>query len=880
MNWLHRLLRKKQMDDDLEKELRFHVDQYTDDLTARGHPRDQARRQARIALGGPEQLKEDCRDARGTRWLDDLWHDFLCALRTLRQRPGFAAVALLTLALGTGATTVMFTLINSVLLKPLAYPHPERLIAIWAKTKNFGESWSLAYPDFQDLRSNLRGIERLAAWSYNGGGTITEPGEPAWVLGREISWDLFAALGVPVEHGRTFLPDEDRRGGAPVAIISHKLWVNRFGESEGAIGGRVVLDGKPRTIVGIAPAGFQLAGEVDVFTPLAQDTAPRMTNREASFLPVIGRLREGASLPQVQTELTVIGRNLASQYPKSNTDRSYIVYPAQQQIVRDVSSTLWLLLGAVGLVLLMACVNVASLLLARAVSRERELALRVALGAARGRLIRQCLTESALLGVLGGALGLLIAALGIRPFVALWPDGLPRAEEVGLDWRVLLFALAVSLISGVVFGLAPALRAPANQLEQTLRAGARSVAGSSRRLHGVFVGVQIALAMVLLVSAGILGRTMLRLSSVDPGFKIHDVLTARATISPSVLADGLRTRAAWLDFLDRAKHVPGVQTAALTDIIPMRAGINGLDYWTSPGMPPLNRRYIALATSATPDFLAALRIPLRRGRFFDERDRLGGEPVVVIDDNLAQRAFHGADPVGKLLWVPALSPGGVRVIGLVGHVRNFGLAGDDDAPIHDELYYPFAQVPDGLMRMFSGFMSIVVRTNVPPLSELEALRRNLRGATGDQVLFDVSTMEQLAVASLARQRFLLLLFGIFAGLALLLACVGIYGVLAYLTSQRVPEIGVRMALGASGGSVMKMVLRQSLGMIGAGALVGVIAAIAAARILRRLVTGVQALDPVTVVLMLAVLMAAALTASLIPARRASHVDPMSALRQD
>lgn len=880
MTWWNRLLRRRQMDEDLDKELRFHLDQYTDDLVANGHRRDEARRQARLALGGPEQLKEECRDARGTRWIEDLWQDIRYALRALRQKPGFAAVALLTLALGTGATTVMFTLINSVLLKPLAYPAPDRLIAIWSKTKQFGETWSLAYPDYLDLQTGLRSLEGLAAWSYNGAGTVTSPGEPARYLGREVSKELFRVLGVSPERGRGFAAEEDRPGGAPVVIISHNLWLRRFGGHPDVIGRTLVLEGTPRTVVGVMPAGFQLGGEVDLFTPLAQDRAPRMTNREASFLPIIGRLRPGAKIAQTQNELAVIGNNLAAQYPRSNTDRAFLAYPLRQQMVRDVRSTLWLLLGAVGMVLLMACVNVASLLLARAVSRERELSLRVALGAGRGRLVRQCLTESALLGIGGGLFGLAIAAAGIRPFVRLWPDGLPRAEEVQLDWRVLFFTFAVSLIASVLFGLAPALRAPAERLEQTLRAGARSVSGGSRRLHSAFVVLQIALAMVLLGSAGLLAHTMLRLSSLNPGFNMRNVLAARASISPGVIPDPPRNRAAWMDFLDRASHVPGVEAAALTDIVPMRGGVNPLNYWPSPDMPPLNRAYVALASSSTPELLKVLGIPLRAGRYFDDRDRMGSEPVVVIDDSLSQRAFKGADPVGRLLWVPALAPGPVKVIGVVGHVRHFGLAGDDDTTLRDQLYYPFAQVPDGLMRLFSGFMSIVVRTAIPPLNELEPLQKAVRGVSGDQVLYDASSMELVAGASLARQRFLLLLFGVFAALALLLACVGIYGVLAYLTAQRVPEIGVRMALGASRTNVMKMVLCQSLGMIGAGAVVGIGAVIAAGRVLQRLVAGVQASDPLTIALMIFLLAAAALAASFLPARRASRVDPMSALRQD
>ena len=878
MTWWNRLRRREQIEQDLDRELRFHIEQYADDLVANGRTREEARREVRLAMGGPEQLKEECRDARGTRWIEDLWQDVRYAGRTMRQKPAFTAVALLTLALGTGATTVMFTVIDSVLLKPLAYPHADRLLQIMSRTEKFGETWSIAYPDFLDMPRSLGKLAEVAAWSYNGGGTVTSPGEPAWLLGREISSNLFAVLGTPMERGRAFLPDEDRRGGAEVIIISHALWLSRFGGSETAIGQSVVLDGKRRTVVGVAPAAFQPGGETDLFTPLGQDTAPRMNNRAASFLPVIARLRDGVTIAQAQSALKALGHNLAMTYPTSNTDRSFLAQSMQQETVRNVRSTLWILLGAVGLVLLIACVNVASLLLARAVSRERELALRVALGARSARLMRQCLTESALLGICSGALGTLIAVFGIRPFVTAWPEGLPRAEEIRLDWHVLAFALAVSLLCGVLFGLAPALRAPKKRLEQALRASGRSMAGSAHRLHGAFVGLQIALAVVLLVSAGLLGRAMLRLSSVDLGLNPHNILTARAAISPSVLADPARTRTAWMDFLERTQNTAGVEHAALTDIIPMRAGENTLDYWTSPDMPPVNRRYASLATSATPDLLAVMGIPLRRGRFFDQQDRLGSEPVIVIDDSLAQRAFGSADPIGKQLWVPSLANGPVRVIGEVAHVQNWGPAGN--AEIRDELYYPFAQVPDGLMRLFSGFMSIAVRTRVPPLDEIAPLQRGVRGAGGDQVIYMFSSMEQLARASIARQRFLMVLFGVFAGVALLLASVGIYGVLAYLTSQRVPEIGVRMALGARSASVMRMVLGQSFTMVSAGVVLGVFAAMAAGRLLQRLIAGVEGWDPLTVLLMIAVLAAAALAASLAPARRASLVDPMTALRQE
>jgi FtsX-like permease family/MacB-like periplasmic core domain len=477
-----------------------------------------------------------------------------------------------------------------------------------------------------------------------------------------------------------------------VIIISHGLWRRRYGGSPAAIGTPLVFDGKPYTVVGVAPAGFQLSGEADVYTPLGQNTEPRMQNRNARLgIRVWARLRPGATLAEAQTELALIGRHLADQYPDSNAGRVFIADPLRPN-VGDVRSTLWLLMGAVSMVLLIACVNVASLLLARAVSRERELAIRVVLGASRSRLVRQCLTESA--------------------------------------------------------------------------------------------------------------------------------------------------------------------------------------------VPPPNEQPIALATSVTPDYLKVMGIPLLQGRFFNDQDRLGNEPVVVIDDVLAQHAFGGREPVGKRLWIPAMGSGSVQVVGVVGHVRHWGLANDDQAQVRAQFYYPFAQAPDRLLRRWSELMSVAVRTSVEPLNIIEPLRREVRGANGDQALYQIRTMEQLASRTLTQQRFLLLLFGIFAGLALLLACVGVYGVLAYLTSQRVPEIGVRMALGANARDCMWLVLRQSLGMVLVGVVLGATAAFAAGRLLGSLVPGVRPTEPLTFAVMISVSIVAALLASFAPAYRASRVDPMSALRQE
>jgi predicted permease len=878
------------MEEQLDKEMRFHLDQHTNELIAQGHDPAEARRQARLSIGGPEQVKEDCRDARGTRWLEDLFQDIRFALRMLRKNPGFAAIALLTLALGSGATTVMFTVVNGVLLKPLPYPDPSKLLVLQEKTEQAtrqGNLWAFAYPNYLDCKRESRSLA-MAAWRDDGG-AIREPEKAEYVDSRQISSDFFSVLRVGLLHGRAFSPDDDRLGAAPVAIISGGLWQRLYGGRLDAIGSQLVYSAKPYTVIGILPTGFQLDGEADVFIPIGQDATPVMQRRDRHpGIQVVARLQPGVTLAQARTELALIGRNLAQQFPNSNVGRSFIADPMRPD-VGDVGPMLWLLLGAVGLVLLIACANVANLLLARAVSREREFAMRAALGARPGRLARQCLAESAVLGLSGGALGILFATVGIHPFLAFWPVSLPRAENVQLDWHVLFFALAVSLLSGLLFGLAPAMRTPARNLEQTLRNGARALARRSRHLHSSFVVSEIALAVVLLVCAGILGRTLIRLASLDPGLDIHNVLTARLELSPVTYENPARMRAAWQDVLDHARRTPGVGSVATVDTVPMRAGTNQLGYSTTASLPRTDQLPIALANSVSPDYLQVMGIPLLRGRFIDDHDRQGSEYVVVIDEVMAKLAFGSQDPVGKRVWIPEtdtpFSSGthtadAARVVGVVGHVRQWGPASDDEAKVRAQFYYPFAQVADPYMRRWSELMSVAVRTNSEPLNMIEPLKKEVSGATGDQVLNEVRTMEQLAIESLAQQRLLMLLFGIFAGLALLLACVGVYGVLAYLTSQRVSEIGVRMALGATAGNVILLVLRQSMAMIFVGVGVGIAGALAAGRLLERFVAGVKSLEPLTFAMMVFVLILAALLASFVPARRASRIDPMCALRQD
>ncbi|HXS94025.1 MAG TPA: ABC transporter permease [Candidatus Limnocylindrales bacterium] len=859
----------------LEKELQFHIDQRVADLAAQGVAPSDALRQARMEIGGPEQVKEACRDVRPGRWLEDAWQDAEYALRALRKKPGFAAVALLTLALGIGASTIIFTVVDGVLLKPLAYPHPEQLLSVNGRSPGwnsavFGEQ-KLAYPDFRDFQREIKAVD-LGGWVWDSA-TLSRPGEPESVVVARASADLFSVLGVPLAAGRAFTAAEDAPGGPPVAIIGYSKWQERFAGSASAVGSSIVIGGEQRTIVGIANQALRIEDqEVDVFTPVGQYTLPFMLGRRAHPVGTIARLHPGASLAAVQQQFAAVGQRLSVQYPNTNKLRTFHAVPLRPD-VSGVQSTLWLLIGAVGLVLAIACANVASLLVSRAVSRERELALRVALGAGRGRLVRQLLTESAVLSLAGGVLGIALAAIGIKPFVALWPGSLPRAEEVSLNWTVLLFAFGISLLTGLLFGLAPALRV------HRLHIGGRTVGGAPKRLHGIFVAAEIAIAMVLLVAAGVLGRTMMRLARLDTGLDSHNVLTGRIGLSAGTLANPAQTRAAWDEILASARRVPGVESAALVDTVPMRQGNNQVGYWTNASLPPENERPLALATSATPDYLAVTGIRLLEGRFFDSRDRLGSESVVVVDDVLAREAFPHEDAIGKHLWI-GIGSDPARVIGVVGHVRHWGLATDDAARVRSQFYYPFAQVPDPLVRRWSELMSLAVRTRVAPLAVVTPLRRAIRGAGGDQVLYEVRTMEQLASGSLSRQRFLLVLFGVFAALAMVLACIGIYGVLAYLTGLRVPEFGVRMALGATGSEVMRLVLCQSLGMVAIGVVLGVAGALAASRALARLVDGVRSVEIGTVAAMAGVLALAALCASLIPARRASRVDPVTALRSE
>jgi predicted permease len=809
-------------------------------------------------------------------WLQDFAQDARLTGRMLQHSPGFAAVALLTLAVGIGIATVMFTVIEGVLLRPLPYANATRLVRVATQQEadRFGNP-NFANLDFVDFRTQSRTLE-LAGRLFDTG-TLTAPGEPELLNVSSVSANFFSTLGVRLVTGRDFTSADDRAGAGGVAILSHDVWRRRFGGDQSAIGTTITIDTRTYAVIGVAPAELRVLSGIDIYLPLGQNTLPVLTRRTNRLIQVVGLQRPGVTLEQARAEVAALGGVLAAAYPDTNKQRTYTVNPLRLN-VGDLGNTLWLLFAAVIVVLLIACVNIANLLLARALTRQHEIALRVALGAGRGRLIRQCLAESVVIGALGGALGVALAWIGTKPFIEMWPGGLPRVDGIAINGSVLLFALGISVASGIAFGLAPAFGARTRDVESTLRAGGRGIAGRPRRMQGAFVIVQVALAMVLLACASLLGRTLLTVSSRDPGVDVRNVLTARTAISPAKLRNPAEARLAWQDLLDRGRRVPGVSAIAMVDTVPMRQGSNQIEYRLSAAPVPEKQQTTTLATCITPDYLKVTGIPLRAGRFFTDADRPGAQAVVVIDEVLAERAFGQRNPIGAELWSNELGPDPVTIVGVVGHVRQWGLAADDQSAVRAQLYYPFAQLPDQLVWRWSQLMSIAVRTEVDPTTVVTPLRRAVVGESRDQVLYQLNTFQDLADASIASQRFLLLLFSIFATMALALACVGIYGVLANLTRQRLPEMSVRMALGASAGAVRWLVLRHSVGLMMIGVLVGVAGAIATEKTLSSLVEGAEPRGALSVAVAVPVLVLAGLLASFIPARRASRVNPATLLK--
>jgi putative ABC transport system permease protein len=806
--------------------------------------------------------------------MDTLRQDLGYALRRLRQAPAFTLVAVATLALGIGANGAIFSVVNAVLLRPLPFGEPERLVRLSQTWK--GEPGVYSPQNFLDVQTAARSFESLAVYDSSGV-TLTGRGQPVSLRGTAVSTTFFDVLRVPPAYGRAFEAGENEPGRTKVAVLGHRLWRERFAGDPRAVGQTVQIHREPFTIVGIAPAGFTFPEATDIWTPLEYDARFRSNSRGAWYLGTVGRLRPESTIAQAREEVAAIHTRLAREFPNVNEGVGATVTSLQEAIVGDARGALLLLLGAVGLVLLIACVNVANLLLARVTAREGEFALRTALGAGRFRLVRQLLTESLTLSVLGGLAGILVAAFSLDALLALQPEGVPRLAEVKVDRAVVAFAAVLSVVVGLVFGVVPAHQMTRRTTADSLREGSRGVlSGRGQRMRSGLVIGQMALAMMLLAGAGLLLRSFTHLRRVDPGFRSENVLTFRLSLPDGAYKEDDGSRALFYDRLvERLAALPGVRSAGAVMHAPLTGANFNLSFEVKgrPPLPPAQQPSMEIRV-ATPDYFSAMRIPVLRGRPFEPRDVAGAPQVVVLSEAAARRHFPGEDPMGKFIVLgwgrgEGEPSAGGEVVGIVGDVRDQGLAREKPA----ELYVAYAQVP-------IQTMDVVVRADVSPRSLVPSVERIVRDLDPELPIARVATLEEVVARSISEPRFYTVLLGAFAAMAVFLAALGIFGVLSYAVVQRSREIGIRVALGAHPGDVLWMVLAQAASLAAIGVLLGLAGTLALSRAIGSLLFELSPTDPATLAATAALLGTVALLASYLPARRATRVDPVIALRSE
>jgi putative ABC transport system permease protein len=872
-------LRRGRYEREMEEEMRFHLEMQIEQNLASGMAVEEAHYAARRQFGNQTWLKEASREMWSLNSIEALIQDLRYAARMLMKSPGFTFVAVLTLALGIGPNTAIFSVVNGVLLRPLPYYEPERLVMVWADRPILQAQTGLPdFPvtgaDFVDWRNQNQVFENMAAMvAFRS--NLTGGGEPESVVAMRASANLFPLLGARLAVGRAFLPEEDQAGATRVVVISHELWQLRYGADPNIIGQKIILDNEAYTVIGVTAPDFHFPrrGEVpgtyligatkpDLYLPIAF-TPEQKNNRRGNYLIVIARLKPGVSLGQASADMNSIARRLTEQYPQTNTDKGARLAPLRQQAVGKARTALLVLLGAVGFVLLIACANVANLLLARAAGRQKEMAIRAAIGASRWRVVRQLGAESLVLAISGGAAGLLLAWWGVKLLLAIAPDNLPRLYDIRLDTRVAGFTLLVSLLTGIVFGLLPALHASKINLSVTLKEGGRDAAGLlRRRLRGFLVVTEVALAFMLLIGAGLLIRSFERLTEVDPGLDPRGVLTMNMLL-PAKYSGG-RSAAFFQQTLERLRALPGVEAAATVSPLPL-SGAHGSAAFRIEGRPsPTEEAFNSGVRIISPDFFNTFRVPLVKGRLPAESDGDKAPPVVVVNESLARNYFANEDPLGKRIIIF----GGTRaIVGVVSDVKHSAL--DEEAKA--EIYMPMAQVP-------TRYMALAVRVSGDPMQMLAAVRGQVWAVDKDLPIFSVETIERLMAKSVAPRRFNLLLLGAFALVGLALAGVGLYGVMSYTVTQRTREIGVRVALGAQRGDVLRLVIGEGMKLALIGALLGLGGALALTRLLKTLLFGVSATDPLTFIAIAALLIIVALLACWIPARRAASMDPLVSLR--
>lgn len=804
--------------------------------------------------------------------------DLQYALRTFLKNPAFTLIAVMTIALGVGPNSAIFSIINAVLLRPLPFRDSDRLVMLWETNLKRGfHQMPVSAPDLADWRRDSRSYEEMAPaftipeYGFN----VTAGGEPERAQAGQAAYNFFSALGVKPVAGRNFLPEEDRAGGNPVVLISYSFWMRRFGGSTGIIGRSIGLDGMSRTVVGVLPREVESLGNVDLWLPIGRDLA--LDPRNNHNFGILARLKPGVKIAQAQAEVDAIARRLEQQYPATNAGIGALVVPMNEFLAGGIRPALMVLLAAVGFLLLIACANVANLLLARGAARKKEIAIRAAVGAGRGRILLQLLTESVLLGACGGLLGLVLSSWGISALRGQLPDIIPRLKQMGLDGNVALFTVAVSILTGVLFGLAPALRAARTDLNDSLKeGGGKGVSGdSSQGARTTLLVVEVALAMVLLVGAGLLIRSFLRVNSVQPGFNPDRLLTMQLTLPdkkyPKASDGALFTKTA----IRRIEALPGVQSAAAIDILPARSTFINLRVFVTPfqvdGEPAAlpGQEPMTDYRRITPAFFDAMAIPLRRGRVFTAQDTSDKQQIVLVNETMVRQFFHGADPVGRRLRFPPFATNTRVIVGVVGDVRLQGL----ESRVEPAVYVPFEQRP-------ATQFSLLIRSGSDPSGLAKAVRREIVAIDPDQPVSNVATMNEVLSNSLLVRRLAVWMLGAFAALALLLAVVGIYGLTSYSVSRRTHEIGLRMALGASPESILRLVVWRGVLTALAGVAVGLPAAFAMSRFMSALLFGVGATDSATYLITSIVIVAAAAVASYLPARRALRVDPVIALRYE
>lgn len=808
------------------------------------------------------------------RLLADFGADIRYGLRLLLKSPGFSLIAILTLAVGIGAGTAIFTVVNGILFKPLPFPDPDRIVAVHVISQSM-ESRSVSYPDFVDWRSDSHSFQQLAAFNFHSV-RLRTAGRSQIVDATRVSAGFFSVLGVKPIIGRTFSAGEDRRAGRPVTVISQRLWKQGLGADPRVLGSTVLLDGKSSLVVGVVPDGLPFLDRADIYTPIGQWGARQKSRRDLPQVSVIGRLKAGLSLDRARSDMARVSERLEQLHPHAQSKSKIRVLPLREEIVGNTRATLLTLFAAVGCVLLIACANVAGLLLARGTARRDEYAIRMALGARRERLIRQLLTESVLLAVLAGMFGIGLGMAATRLFLSLVPAGLPRLNQVHLDGRVLAFAALISILTAALSGLVPALKCSRENLLPGLRDAGRWMPSSGGLPQKVLAVAEVALAFSLLTGAGLMIQTMRSLLQVDPGFNPKNVLTMQVALPEEASQSAAQTRAALDQLLARVRRVQGVRAAALTEYLPLNSNADMIELRREAGSgTPPDQKNRALLFLTSPDYLEAMGIPLLKGRFFEERDDGRSAGVVVIDEVLARSLFGDGDPLGQRLSLQVLGP--VQIVGVARHIAYRGLDRDAASPVRNQLYVPIAQLPDPFLGAVRVGMTLTVRTLSDPLARVSDIRQAILGPRKDAPVYGLDTLQHRLSNSLARRRFAMFLLSIFSGLALVLATLGIYGVISYSVNRRTHEFGLRMALGAQPADLLHSVLREGLimGLMGVG--IGLPAGVGLARLASSLLYGVRPVDPLTLSLAFILLLASSLLAGLVPARRATRVDPLQAL---